>query len=336
MQWKVLAGLRFFLAFIVICYHLKDYVSEYGKDWLCQVGKLNGLAAVLGFLLISGYSIAHSVTRNPKGFYKRRIFRIYPLYVCAIVVSVLPILAFKVNPLIAPAGMAQVDTLTLVGNLFFLQTFLVNAIHTNPALWTLAIEVMCYLLAPLFARLSNQILVFLTAISATCYAIFPYIYELFSSQTSFPFYTYWKVGLPFLLFLWAWLLGFLYFRMGAHLISKILLLGLGPILLIINNNYIGKVGILTYLLSSLILIYSSQIKLPDRVLRGINYLGDISYPLYLFHLPLFIFASYVLGIKNSFSLTLLAGLAAIFFYHAVDVPLRDRRQSNSRLKSFSR
>jgi peptidoglycan/LPS O-acetylase OafA/YrhL len=54
MQWKVLAGLRFFLAWIVVCYHLKNFIPDYGKDFLCTFGKLNGLATVLGFLLISG------------------------------------------------------------------------------------------------------------------------------------------------------------------------------------------------------------------------------------------------------------------------------------------
>jgi peptidoglycan/LPS O-acetylase OafA/YrhL len=92
MQWKVLAGLRFFLAWIVVCYHLKNFIPDYGKDFLCTFGKLNGLTAVLGFLLISGYSIAHSLTKNPEGFYNRRFLRIYPLYFCAVIVSLIPFL----------------------------------------------------------------------------------------------------------------------------------------------------------------------------------------------------------------------------------------------------
>jgi peptidoglycan/LPS O-acetylase OafA/YrhL len=90
MQWNILAGLRFFLAWVAACSHLQHFTAQ--DDPIVIFQYFSGFAAVLGFLAISGYSIAHSLHKNPQGFYKRRAFRIYPLYFCSIFVSLIPFL----------------------------------------------------------------------------------------------------------------------------------------------------------------------------------------------------------------------------------------------------
>jgi peptidoglycan/LPS O-acetylase OafA/YrhL len=78
-RWAVLAGLRFFLALTVVGNHLRFVVNEQ-RPWWSPIARYNAFGSVLAFLLISGYSIAHSYNRQPAGFYGRRFWRIYPVY----------------------------------------------------------------------------------------------------------------------------------------------------------------------------------------------------------------------------------------------------------------
>jgi peptidoglycan/LPS O-acetylase OafA/YrhL len=77
-SWASLAVLRFALAMIVFATHLV-FFTGYG-GWTEAVASLDGKAAVIGFLLISGFSIAASSDRDRDGFYRRRFLRVYRLY----------------------------------------------------------------------------------------------------------------------------------------------------------------------------------------------------------------------------------------------------------------
>jgi peptidoglycan/LPS O-acetylase OafA/YrhL len=321
MQWKVLAGLRFFLAFIVFSYHLKDYVPDYGRDLFCQIGKLNGLAAVLGFLLVSGYSIAHSVSKEASGFYQRRIFRIYPLYLCAVLFSISPFL-FLGETLHLPDKEIYGSALgTVLGHFLFLQGFVIHPLSINLPFWTLSVEVACYLLAPFLVKLNDFKIIGLIVTSALFYVGFPNLYQTFYPQSPLPFYSAFSYAIPFGLFLWAWLIGFLIYRRKS-LFQKALLVGLGAILLLLNNQFIGKIGIVTYLFSGMILIGAPYLPLPKPLSNLLNYLGDLSYPLYLFHVPTLVIAYLLFGIRNSFSFIFISFVVSMLFYHGVDVPCR--------------
>ena len=89
-MWGSLGWLRFGLAVIVACSHLRGFYAEYVTTWdpARILGSFNGVAAVLGFLLVSGFSICHSLVQKPEGYVRRRFMRIYPLYLVAIVLSV--------------------------------------------------------------------------------------------------------------------------------------------------------------------------------------------------------------------------------------------------------
>ena len=85
---------------------------------------------------------------------------------------------------------------------------------------------------------------------------------------------------------------------------------------------------LRFFLVQNIKILNWEVVQPD-LLNIFNYLGDISYPLYLFHIPPCIFSYSVLGIKDSISLVFLALLVSMLFYHAIDTPLRLRKSAFS-------
>ncbi len=86
-QWAVLALLRGVLALIVVATHLVWFIPE-TPAWLHTVWSLDGKSAVIGFLLVSGYSIHASLSAKEDGFIQRRFWRVYPLYFTCIVLTV--------------------------------------------------------------------------------------------------------------------------------------------------------------------------------------------------------------------------------------------------------
>jgi peptidoglycan/LPS O-acetylase OafA/YrhL len=161
MRWPVLGVIRFFLALVVAGAHLTAYVGQTSQ--LVSLQYFSGLAAVIGFLVISGYSIAASYSKRSDGFYARRIMRIFPLYAAMIVfIALLP----KINHAFGATPWPQ-----LLGNLFLLQGFVVAPISANPVVWSLSLEAFFYLLTPLIARLSQRTLLAVICTSALACAL---------------------------------------------------------------------------------------------------------------------------------------------------------------------
>ncbi len=81
-SWAVLAALRLFLSMIVVLGHFSIFIKSdpyniFGNGYFVAV------SAVFGFFLISGFSIAASLDREPHSFYGRRFLRIWPLYLAS-------------------------------------------------------------------------------------------------------------------------------------------------------------------------------------------------------------------------------------------------------------
>ncbi|MBD2102619.1 acyltransferase [Leptolyngbya sp. FACHB-261] len=324
MNWQVITGLRFLLAFFIICEHLKPFIVDPGHDFFYMARKLTPLGNVIGVILISGYLTAYSIKKNPEGFYKRRLLRLYPLYFCAIIISGLPFALFG-SPIHLLNGelKVQADLGSTLGYLFFLQGFVVGPFSSNAPLWPLGVLPVTYALTPLFSKLPSKILLSLIGCSAALYVAVPYFYH-WLYHAELPYYSYLRFGLPFGLFLWVWLLGFLYSRERHTLSARVLLL-FGCLMLILNQQRTGIVVVAVYGLTCLVLIFSSSIRLPSFLLNFLGYLGNISYPVYLFHLPTFLLSHILLGVNHSLTLLFLALLVGMLFYHAVDLPLRSRR-----------
>lgn len=107
--------------------------------------------------MVSGFLIAGSYerTRTVRSFYIRRVFRLYPMYACIVVIQTCIMLALLPGgPLSEPH-----DTLRYLGvNLMFanfLQYDIGGVLNKlgnpgiNPSLWTLKIEIGFYLIVPL-------------------------------------------------------------------------------------------------------------------------------------------------------------------------------------------
>lgn len=268
-SWAVLAAIRFLLAVIVLNCHLAGLGIAVTGKMLYPLGR----TAVLGFFLISGVSIAHSYRQRSQGFYTRRFLRIYPLYFAAILFTqgvsyvVHPPVRFNGIPL-HPAGL-----LTTVANLLFLQNFAAIPMPYDSALWSLSIEVLLYLLTPLFIRLNHYVLLCIAAVSMF---MFGFRGGAFLADLN---------GIGVVKYCWPWFIGFLLARDERK--TPVIFSGLLGSLLFFLNRDSSASAANAFLFGSVlaIVVWAERARLNRAGIKTANFLGDVSYPLYLFHLP---------------------------------------------------
>jgi peptidoglycan/LPS O-acetylase OafA/YrhL len=295
-RWQILAGLRFLLAMVVVAGHL-NWFAPHSQPWMF-LESLGGTSAVLGFLIISGYSIAHSLQRRPAGFFRRRLLRIYPLYVAAVLLALVPFYSGASAFRVPGNTFARPQVWVVFGNLLMLQNIVCEPIDSNILVWTLGIEVICYSLAPVFHRAPLPLLLVLIAISAGAYAAYPHM--------GFGHYATVRFGVPLLVFAWAWIAGFVLQRLDNSVPVGIAITGLCIALTLINRLYNTPNSVYCIVGAALIVLFAQRIRLPRSVGTVMNYLGDLSYPMYLFHLPSFLLAYGIMNITSGFGLIMTA------------------------------
>lgn len=315
-DWQSLALLRLFLAWVVLCGHLHAFTG-YAEGWLAAFHAFGGKAAVMGFLLVSGYSIAASLERNPSQFYARRFLRIYPLYFCAVLLAglvqltVSEVEATKMPPIVSPDGR---DLKTFVGNFALLQTFVVKPVSYNGPLWSLAIEVFYYALGPLFFRLRTPWLIALVVFSLVC-SVLPRRDDL-----GLIYFVLYKLNA--LKYLWCWLLGFM---MRTRPSAAVYALGLGATAtLFMRDDTTEVLSVATYLISLAVVFGATRIRMPAKLHKVSDYLGDLSYPLYLFHFPVFVYVLANLDTQSPWPHLAAALALTVVLFHAVDRFLKPR------------
>lgn len=142
----------FSMLYIVGYWHLFDY-TNYLPIFLYSASEKLAFITLGLFTFISGFLSAKSVIKTPKAidFYIKRIIRIYPLYLVAVVLFVL----YGLN-----------DGLTSLKSLFLLSMLYGPAPRT---LWFITMIMLFYLIAPFLARLAGNLkkyLLFVVAIMA--------------------------------------------------------------------------------------------------------------------------------------------------------------------------
>jgi peptidoglycan/LPS O-acetylase OafA/YrhL len=317
-DWQSLALLRFFLAWVVLSGHLQVFTTR-RASWVDFFAAFGGKAAVIGFLLVSGYSIAASLERSARGFYRRRFLRIYPPYIFALAFAT--ILQFGASDL----ARAKLPALTrggegwptLLGNAFLLQTFVVKPLAFDGPVWSLAVEAFFYLLAPLLVRLRPLHLMALVVFSAVCYALpvhaeWGFAYRVLSRLNA-------------LHFMWCWLLGFLLRSHPTRPVAVLALLGVGAIIAG-HDTLGGRLCVLTYLISLGVIVAATRVRMRAGWRRIADYLGDLSYPLYLMHFPSFILVLLYFGPAAHTAIPLLATAVGttVVVHHVVEGYLKPR------------
>jgi len=291
-KWSALAGLRFLLASVVAVAHLAEY-SPLGA-W-AVIPRFGAFEAVLGFLLISGYSIASSYAKEPEGYLWRRIKRIYPIYLASMLLAGL---VYVLDEGTWPSAW------TILGNVLFLNQLLTQTSLVGPA-WSLSLEFWLYCLAPFLFTLRDGQLRWLVLASFGAYVFYTCGRTLFHWR----YYSGLGYGLNLPLLSFIWLAGFRIAKTPEKALSALkavgVILALHVMLEVaIQLAHLWKHGQLdtflradatTYVLRSIGLggvwwVFFRSLKNSAgsaKPVRWMRALGDISYPLYLIHIPVY-------------------------------------------------
>lgn len=320
-NWEVLSLTRFLLALIVMIEHLQAYAAIGYLKWY---GNLGAFEAILGFLLISGFSIGKSISKNKKNYFKRRIQRIYPVYLASIFFQIIVVWNIEI-----------VQSLFIILlNLLFLNHILTDTSFVGPA-WTLAAEVWLYSFAPLFLKLNKKALYTLIFLSFSCYVIYTCGRTLFHWN----YYSRTNCGINLILLAFIWVAGFalaIFPNDKKHTSIVVALLFFGhlaltigiQILFRIKNHQIGEIinTDAAYFIGNsccLAFVYFVVIfnhKIPSFkpfTNKVLNLLGNISYPLYLTHRTTFHLLSKA-KINNVMVLILSALIISTIIYFIFD------------------
>lgn len=317
--WSSLSLLRFFLAAVVASAHVKSFYNDTltGLDPVRIFASLNGHAAVVGFLLVSGFSIAHSIRAESRQYLWRRVLRIYPLYIPAVLFTAW-VGGYEMpgNPVTAPIVYASPNATETIGNLLMLQCVLVPPMSNNGPLWTLSLEWWCYMAAPALVLLSQRRLLLLLVLAAFAHL------SWLAFASSFGFYGRCMYGLHIVFLGVFWLAGFCHYEMRDRAWSAWALPVFVWLLTGINRDNLGSTSQVTLALSTIALIAGHRIPWPAWSTGTLRMLGNVSYPLYLLHMPVYHLLYEDLGLRRGwqiFSLTLLITLAT---YLLMEIPLR--------------
>ena len=279
-------------------------ITSYPQDYSCFAKAVAWLSvptpflgyAILLFFLISGFCIHYPNTikaEHPswKTYFKRRFWRIYPTYACAILFTA--IISYYCyykwgDRTWAPEKVLRVLSITQnypPGNGQFL---------SNPSLWTIPLEIEFYALYPVaFFLLSRIKFCWLIFLSVCISSVSVYIAKLGMQWISFTAFFLWP----------TWLLGIWIAELHREKkVAKLntLYLFAGAILLLISSltsvlekwdswcQYTSWTGFYFFLFLLFLRLEKFFSKFNQFfILKILSWLGKISFSLYLIHFPLF-------------------------------------------------
>lgn len=289
---KTLQSLRGLAAVTVMVHHSLRLIADADVAWLISEKILNAHAAVVIFFVLSGYVLTLSLLRRDFSantilqFLAKRAFRIYPALWIGIMLGVSYLLTFSNPPkpyftewgnsLYQPTS---VGPSTIVGSLLGLRTELL------PPLWTIKVE-----LAASIALLPGVVFV----LNRQRNLFFPVLLLVSMVAVSFRF-----PGSAVLLYLYQFVIGAIcavYSREIKQRLSTngVVLTAAAAILVAFRQAYPWPYhhplpSLVEAIASAVLIMGLAKGGVQWMAARPLVYLGDISYGIYLFHLPLALF-----------------------------------------------
>lgn len=328
--------LRAIAVLLVILHHLKvPYFN-------------GGFIGVDIFLVISGYLITKNIKYEKlttkhfslKSFYSRRISRLAPSFFL-VVFSVIIVFSFILTPtewndLLKTA----LSAITLNSNIYYSfllgNYFKINA-ETTPLLhlWSLSLEEQFYLIWPItliaLLKFKNKTILILLIISLSASILVSHIYAVKD-----PIKAYYLLTSR----LFEFLLGACINFYRPHLIPKkysTLIALVTIILLFITNIFINNESIFpSYnaaficILSAIYITYGTEIKY--KILQPIEYIGKISYPMYLWHWPIISYLTILslnLDTKQKIIIFILTIMLSILSYELIEKKTKNIFKNNN-------
>jgi peptidoglycan/LPS O-acetylase OafA/YrhL len=323
--WFVLSGLRFFFAFWVLCAHTYNLGLH---SRAMPVPSQSGLVAVLCFFAISGFSIHHSISSEPNGYYRRRLARVLPTHFAAVGLTLVAYLCFGTlygggsTPYPMPNLICWVAYFSLL-NLFIVPTI----IDVLFPLWSLSIEVLYYAIAPSIKGRPAYLIVGMIVVSG----LITIGFSIFNGHPNVWLAPY---GGQVIIFAWAWLAGWLAYLAPRNVLCGLLCMLIGCAAIWTNPEafWLVEPHVLywtygSWIVTLAILFFPPRLKLNPQIKAALIYLGDLSFPLYLIHYPILFTVSTAVwqkypGLNYGWVQAIIAVAAAHLVLRHIDRPLR--------------
>lgn len=329
MQYSLLNLFRFLAAYLVVLHHFAYRIPPFDEGFLNNfIG--NGHFAVTFFFVLSGFVMVISnqkttfINSSEKiRFWKKRAIRLLPLYYFAILLFIL--FQLGVN--------WPIKKLELILNLFGLQAWSLNAYaELNPPAWSLSVEFLFYFLTPFIllylSKIKLRSSVILTGIIwfVTIVVFVMLMLSYGDEKLNFNFFP--------LIHISTFLIGIITGKIWLKDRDQIkfnnnhrvlLLVIVATLVCTFNTTYFHGKHIALFAPMFAILIYlftlferSVNIKLPSKTF---NFLGDLSYPIYILHWPFIKYFHYYIGDGNNMEWLLKYSVGLIFFCVIVNLTI---------------
>lgn len=294
--------LRFFLALTVLIYHLPTTSVNIGVPAYKALAIFNkGTVAVFYFFSLSGFLIIRNLYReylktgtvSLRSFFARRVRRLWPVYYLIILVGL--IIYQLLIPLIGVNYVSDYNVTELLAYYIFLMSNVFNDMHKVGGIlnitWSIGVEEQFYLMFPIvlliFRKYIKVALVILLAILVGILSIYP---EFYTFQN---FYFYFILGGLLAILAEENKLSFLKSKM---LRITILLLFFATfftnMLVFADMRYNHMVNLV---ISNLVIVSLAYYPIIILDKLKLNYLGEISYGIYMYHMIVITF--YLYGLK---------------------------------------
>jgi peptidoglycan/LPS O-acetylase OafA/YrhL len=329
-----LNSLRFFAALLVIVHHIEQYkdIFKLPNVFHNHSIQLMSKIGVTLFFVLSGFLITYLLlieqkeTGNIKikSFYIRRILRIWPLYYFII------ILAFFVFPHIQFMHLPGHDGSHFFIKLVFFVLMMPNVIHAMGAglaygtqTWSIGAEEQFYLIWPWLLKFFKNKLALIIAVIIV-YLGFRYLFTiLFNKHIVFAYlYRIWYL-FPIDNMAFGALFAVIYFNNYKKLIQFLhhkllqIVVWLLIIILIFSGESLGYFHHQIYSLLFGILIFNLATNASSIInfkLKYLDYLGKISYGIYMYHSIMIVLSIKILQALNSTNNLLIYALSFIFTF----------------------
>ena len=319
--------LRLIAAFQVATFHA-FHIMDVKAGWLGAFYYITSIIpGVPIFFFISGFLISKSYENNSSlhEYLQNRVLRLYPGLIICVSLSFLLI---YVSGYFSSVSVPMYEWIILfVAKTTFIQFYNTDFMRSygdgvlNGSLWTITVELQFYLLVPLIYRYFNLMarrritlkLVLLITVFLLFNRLFTYIPGEYHSHNLYKLY-----GVSFLPWFYMFLLG-VFFQKHFEFFFKILknkLIFIAPLYVIVavlsknhSINLGNNINPLLYLML-VIMVFSfaySYVNLARTLLKG----NDISYGIYIYHMPIVNFLIYT-GVSGDVHQSFLALLLTIF------------------------
>lgn len=329
-----LQSLRGLAALWVVLYHIDVALALAGAPPMGVEGIRVGWLGVDLFFVLSAYLLGQPFLtgRPPPGrrFLTERFLRIAPAYYAAVVAAAAMILVFY------PDRWRPWPSLY---NLVFLNNTTINGVYSlNPAFWSLAVEMQFYILLPFLARLFTGRR-WPWGLALCLLASLAFRAAAFSGNVSNPLFFLSIFGLPS--FLGHFAIGLTAARLRTVRLPVLsaaagaLLIGVPTVLLIPRGSF--NVGFDTFASHILVrplaaagfalLVLAAATPGPVRralEVAPLKVLGDMSYSLYLIHIPAQLVVQWAVGLPQHPALYAALAAAASLVYGAMFYGLVER------------